>query len=130
MKSLKNIDWTILKTFWAKIKTFIGSRVTESGVRKIVAAFGTLLLTILTGATPVVSYYINLSISNIIVQDFIVGIWYAFVMFLGVIIVTFFGTTDKLSDADRETIEYVRKKIKEVEEKSLKDTIIVPIKDE
>ena len=92
------------KEFWTKIWGGISSRLTENNVKKVNAALGSFLLTIMGLFTPVVTHYANLWF-NTLLADFVIGSWLAAVILIGVWVVTFFGTTESVQKAEEAAAE-------------------------
>jgi len=87
--------------FWNKIFAYLSGRFDDKAVRRVMAAFGSFLMVGLGYLITVVSYYINTWLSNPIVSNALIGIIIAFTTFIGVFILSFFGTTETLSEEDK-----------------------------
>lgn len=100
------------RSFWDKIFDFIAGNFNETGVRRLLAAFGSFLMIVLGYATVTITHYVNIWLSTPVVVDAIIGIWIAFAGFIGVVIVTFFGTTETLPEEDKAVLEKAKALIK------------------
>jgi hypothetical protein len=103
------------KKFWHKIFSFLSGNFSEKAVRRIMAAFGSFLMIALGYITVVITHYVNIWITTAVLVDAVIGIWVAFAGFVGVFIVSFFGTTETLPDEDKallakakELVEYAK----------------------
>ena len=100
METVKNKmgSW---KDFWHKIFAFLSGYFDEKGVRRIIAAFGSFLMIVLGYITVVLTHYVNIWITTPVLIDAVIGIWVAFASFIGIFIVSFFGTTETLPAEDK-----------------------------
>ena len=81
----------------------------DKSIRRLMAAFGTFIMLGLGYLTTVITYYLVILISdNVIVLDALIGLWIAFVGFIGVFIISFFGTTESLSAEDKAVLELAK----------------------
>lgn len=97
------------KNFWHKIFDFLSGNFDEKAVRRIMAAFGSFLMIALGYVTVVITHYVTATFSNAVLIDAFVGIWVAFAGFIGVFIVSFFGTTETLPEEDKLILEKAKK---------------------
>jgi len=89
------------KDFWAKVNGFLSGRFDDKAIRRVMAAFGSFLMVSLGYLTVLLTTGISTLLDNVILIDVLVGIWIAFVAFVGVFILSFFGTTETLSEEDK-----------------------------
>lgn len=93
------------KDFWSRIFDFLSGNFSEKAVRRIMAAFGSFLMIALGYITVVITHYVNIWVATPVLVDAIIGIWVAFAGFIGVFIVSFFGTTETLPEEDKLILE-------------------------
>lgn len=89
-----------------KIFGTVYAKLTESNIKKVNAAFGTFIITLMGLLTPVINHYAFLWF-NVLLAEFFAGAWVALMVFIGVIVVTIFGTTNtiKKGEAAEETAD-------------------------
>lgn len=80
-------------TFFEKLWNASFGRVDTEKARKINAAFGSFLLFFIAGLGVLIGAYC-LSTFGILIAAFIVGTWESFATFLGIVIITIWGTTE------------------------------------
>jgi len=108
------------KRFWHKIFGFLSGRMDDKSIRRLLAAFGSFLILGLGYLTTVITYYLTIYISTIVILDAILGTWIGFAVFLGVFIISFFGSTETLSEEDKAILEAAKKILKEAQENPAK----------
>lgn len=97
------------KDFWKKIFDFLSGRMDDKSIRRLMAAFGTFIMLGLGYLTTVITYYLILWITdNVVVLDALIGLWIGFVGFVGVFVISFFGTTESLSAEDKAVLELAK----------------------
>ena len=106
------------------IKNVLLEKLSKDNINKVNAAFGTMLIKLLALVSPVIIYFV-MSLNNVLLATFIVGAWEVFAVFLGVLIMTFFGAPAqealKLKEKAIDTIDDVADEIKEVIDDILPD---------
>ena len=96
------------KDFWNKVFSFLSGRMDDKSIRRLMAAFGTFIMLGLGYLTTVITYYLILWISVIVILDALIGLWIGFVGFVGVFVISFFGTTESLSAEDKAVLKLAK----------------------
>lgn len=105
--------WT---RFWEAVGNFLSGRFSEANIRRISAAFGSFLLLGVGALVVIINFYLASWITNPVVLTSINTIIAGFVGFIGVLIVTFFGTTETLPEADKLILEKAKALLKHAQE--------------
>lgn len=108
------------------IEAVMLEKLSKENINKVNAAFGTFLLTIMGLLTPVITNE-AIKIGSILWADFIIGGWIAFTIFMGIVIVSFFGSTNangrSIKEIVGDIIDKGAEEIKEIVEETLEEIL-------